>query len=81
MVTISITPAAFVAIASTLPKGYTAVGRPDDQGGYQVTLDPRVRDRLNARRRPGESYSDVILRLAKGRRETLGTFMKLPALD
>ena len=67
MVTISITPAAFVAIAST---------RPDDQGGYHVTLDLHARDRLNARRRPGESYSAVILRLAKGRREVLGTFVK-----
>lgn len=65
MVTILITPAAFAAIASTLPKGYTAVGRPDDQGGYHVTLDPRARDRLNARRRPGESYSDEIMRLVE----------------
>ena len=81
MVTISITPAAFAAIASTLPKGYTAVGRPDDQGGYHVTLDPRARDRLKARRRPGESYSDVILRLAKGRREVSGTFIKDATLD
>ena len=81
MVTISITPAAFVAVVSTLPKGYTAVGRADDQGGYHVRLDQRARDRLNARRRPGESYNDVILRLAKGRREVLGTFIKDATLD
>ena len=56
-------------------------GRPDDQGGYHVTLDPRARDRLNARRRPGESYSGVILRLAKGRREVSGTFIKDATLD
>jgi hypothetical protein len=68
VVTISITPAAFAAIASTLPKGYTAVGRPNGQGGYLVTLDPHALDRIKALRRPGQTYSDVILRLAKGDR-------------
>ena len=72
MATISITPAAFAAIASTLPKGSIVEGCPDDEEGYLVTLDPRALDRLRARRRRGESYSDVILRLvemeAKGRR-------------
>jgi hypothetical protein len=66
MVTISISTTAFAAIASTLPKGSTVDGRPDDNGGYLVMLDRRVLDRLAAMRRPGESYSDVILRLAKG---------------
>jgi hypothetical protein len=66
MVTITITPSAFAVIASLLPKGYAAVGQADEQGGFRVALDPRARDRLNARRRPGESYSDVILRLARG---------------
>jgi hypothetical protein len=65
-VTISISPAAFAAIASTLPKGSAADARSDGQGGYLVTLDRRVLDRLAAMRRPGESHSDVILRLAKG---------------
>jgi hypothetical protein len=66
MITISITPDAFAAIASTLPKGSTVDARPDGQGGYLVTLDRRVLDRLAAMRRLGESYNDVILRLAKG---------------
>jgi hypothetical protein len=66
MATISITPAAFAAIASTLPKGSTVAGRPDDDEGYLVTLDQRALDRLRTRRRPGESYSEAILRLAKG---------------
>jgi hypothetical protein len=66
MATISITPAAFAAIASTLPKGSTVAGRPDDDEGYLVTLDQHALDRLRARRRRGESYNDVILRLAKG---------------
>jgi hypothetical protein len=68
-VTISISPAAFgafAAIVSILPKGSAASAHPDRKGGYLVTLDRRVLDRLAAMRRPGESYSDVILRLAKG---------------
>jgi hypothetical protein len=65
VITISISPAAFAAIASTMPKGYPALGRPDGQGGYLVTLDPKVLARLKAMRRRGESYSDVILRLAE----------------
>ena len=66
MVTISITPTAFEAIAATLPTGFTAEGRPDGKSGYLVTLDRHVIERLAAMRRPRESYSDVILRLAKG---------------
>jgi len=66
MVTISITAEAFAAIASTLPAGYAGVARSDGKGGYLVTLDPTILARLTAARGPGESYSDVILRLAKG---------------
>jgi hypothetical protein len=54
--TIPITPAAFAAIASTLPKGSTVSGRPNDDLGYLVTIDQGALDRLRARRRPGESY-------------------------
>ena len=35
-------------------------------GDYFIWLDPRYVDRLRALRGPGESYSDVILRLAGG---------------
>ena len=55
MIRISISAAAFAAIASTLPKGSTVDARPDGQGGYLVTLDRRVLDRLAAMRRLGES--------------------------
>jgi hypothetical protein len=65
MITISITAAAFAVIFSTLPKGSVIDCRSDGQD-YLVTLDRHALDRLNARRRPGETYSDVILRLAKG---------------
>jgi hypothetical protein len=43
-------------------------GRPDDDEGYLVTLDQRALDRLRARRRRGESYSEVIVRLAEASR-------------
>jgi hypothetical protein len=66
VITISISRTAFAAIASTMPKDYTATGRPDGKGGYLVTLEPRVLDRLKAMRCPGKSYSDVIPSLAKG---------------
>ena len=54
------------ALDETLPKGFRAQGRPDGKGGYLVTLDRQVLDRLKAMRGRGESYSDVILGLAKG---------------
>jgi hypothetical protein len=43
-------------------------GNRDAGGDLHIWLDPRVLDRLKALRGPGESYSDVILRLAKARR-------------
>jgi hypothetical protein len=64
MVTISITPAAFAAIEATIPKGWKAELRPDGHGGYLITLPNGVLDKLRALRGPGESYSDVISRLA-----------------
>ena len=64
MIRISITPAAFEAIAATLPSsvGYERIRAPS--GDYFIWLDPRYVDRLRSIRGPGESYSDVILRLA-----------------
>jgi hypothetical protein len=65
VVTISISPAAFEAIKATLSAGAEADARPDGKGGYLLMLDRNVVDRLAALRGPGESYSDVILKLAK----------------
>lgn len=64
-VTISIARTAFEVIAA-LPTSYAAEGRPDGKGGFVVTLDRHVVERFAAMRRARESYSDVILRLAKG---------------
>jgi predicted CopG family antitoxin len=61
VVTISITAEAYAAIEKTLPKGAEAwPAQPHGRGGVRLTLE-----RLTALRGPGESYSDVILQLAK----------------
>jgi len=44
----------------------TSRTRPNEKGERWIWLDPSVVDRLRYLRGPGESYSDVILRLAKG---------------
>jgi hypothetical protein len=65
MIRIAITPAAFEAIASTLPLGSVSYeNATNERGERYVWLPPNVVDRLRAQRRPGEGYSDVILRLA-----------------
>ncbi len=65
MIRIAITPAAFEAIAATLPLG--SVGfepEPDVKGERAVWIERSVVDKLSALRGPGESLSDVILRVA-----------------
>jgi hypothetical protein len=37
------------------------------RGGYLITLPHGVLDRLKALRSPGESYNDVIIRVARSR--------------
>jgi hypothetical protein len=66
VVTISISAEARAAIAATLPDGREAERRPDGKGAYFVTLPRDVLDKLNYLRGPGESYSDVIIRVARG---------------
>jgi hypothetical protein len=65
MVRIAITQAAFDAIAKTLPLGSVGYeNKVNEKGERLIWLDPSVIDRLRSLRGPGESYSDVILRLA-----------------
>ena len=65
MIRIAITQAAFDA-AATLPLGSVGYrGRDQREGRALIWLAPHLVDRLRAMRGPGESYSDVILRLAK----------------
>ena len=67
MIAIAITPAAFEALRATLPDGAPrSVG---SDGQMRVWLDHDLVDALRSLRRPGESYSDVILRLAKGQQK------------
>jgi hypothetical protein len=63
MIRISIT-AAFEAIARTLPLGSVGYENEVNECGERyIWLEPKVVDRLSAMRGPGESYSDVILRI------------------
>jgi hypothetical protein len=65
MIRIAISQAAFEAIAATLPLGSVAYEAETDANGERLIWLPRaVVDRLRSLRGPGESYSDVILRLA-----------------
>jgi hypothetical protein len=65
MIRIAITPTAYAAIAATLALGTVAVEPERAQdGSVHIWLDPGVLTKLKALRGPGESYSDVILRLA-----------------
>ncbi len=63
MIRIAVTPAAFEAIAKTMPFGSVGYDVNVIGGERHVWLAPAVVDRLRYLRGPGESYSDVILRL------------------
>ena len=65
MIKIAITQAAFDALARTLPPSNVVYEiEADEHGERYVWLEPNVVNSLKAMRGPGESYSDVILRLA-----------------
>jgi hypothetical protein len=66
MIGITITAEAYAAIKPTLPADtQTWPTSPGDQGDVVIWLDQSTVDRLGAMRGPAESYSDVILRLAR----------------
>jgi hypothetical protein len=65
MIRIAIIAAAFDAISRTLPLGSVSFeNATNERGERYVWLAPTVVNRLRSLRGPGESYSDVILRLA-----------------
>jgi hypothetical protein len=65
MVRIAITQVAFEAIASTLPLGSVGYENAvNEKGERLIWVERRMLYKLNSYRRAGESYSDVILRLA-----------------
>ena len=65
MIRIAISQAAFEAIARTLPLSTVSFeNKIDEHGQRLIWLERRWLDRLRSYRGPGESYSDVILRVA-----------------
>jgi hypothetical protein len=72
MIGITVAAEAYSAIKATLPADtQTWPTRPGDLGDGVIWPDQAVLDRIDAMRGPGESYSDVILRLAKTARKRL----------
>lgn len=66
MIRIAINKQARDAIAATLDKGREVADLQElEDGRYWVWLNPGLADALADLRRPGESYSDVILRIAR----------------
>jgi hypothetical protein len=50
--------------ANLRPRADVWPAEPDGRGGVKLTIERQFVDRLGAMRGPGESYRDVILRLA-----------------
>jgi hypothetical protein len=68
MIRIAISQAAFEAIAATLSLGSVGFeNATNERGERPIWLDHSVVARLRAMRGPGESYSDVILRVPVAR--------------
>jgi hypothetical protein len=65
VISISITPEAYEAIKASLPEAADSWPvQTDDRGLIRLWLNRPFVDRLSEMRGPGESYSDVIRRLA-----------------
>jgi hypothetical protein len=65
MVRIAISQATFDAIASTLALGSVGYeNQTNERGEKLIWLDRAVVERLRSLRGPGESYSDVIMRIS-----------------
>jgi hypothetical protein len=54
--------AAYDAVASTLPKGAARLPMPRARGQCFIQVEAAVGDRMRPMRRPGEGYSEGILR-------------------
>jgi hypothetical protein len=65
MIAISITLAAHQAIKASRLGTADAAPRPGPDGLIRIWLDRKFVDRLAQMRGPGETYSDVILRMAE----------------
>ena len=65
MIRIALSDAAFETIASTLPKGSARWPMQRDGDRCFIQIEAAVVERMRSMRRPGESYSNVILRLVE----------------
>ena len=65
MISIPITEEAYEALKARIPRIDQAPTSKGRNGQMRISLDRKFVDRLLVLRRPGESYSDVILRLAE----------------
>jgi hypothetical protein len=66
MVRILVTEEAFEAIKATLPLGTVAFEPQITKGLRSIWVEPAVVDRLTRLRGPGDTFSQVIMRLATG---------------
>jgi len=65
MIRIAISPAAYAVILATHPASAGLQRSNAPNGDFYVWLEPKYVDRLRALRGTGETYSDVIMRLAE----------------
>ncbi len=66
MIRIAISVEAYEALVATLPLGTVAhEPEPNAKGERLIWLEERWLNKLDAMRKPGENYSDVILRLVE----------------
>ena len=65
MIRLAISPAAYAVVAATHAASARLKRSSAPNGEFYVWLEPQYVDRLRALRKPGESYSDAILRLAE----------------
>ena len=65
MIRLTITPAAYAVVAATHPASARLKRSSAPNGEFYVWLEPQYVEQLRATRKLGESFSDVILRLAE----------------
>ena len=65
MIRLAITPAAYAVIVATHPASARLKRSSAPNGELFVWLEPKYVDRLRAMRKLGESFSEVIVRLAE----------------
>ena len=71
MIRIAVTAAAFDAFAATLLLGSVCFEHePDDNGKRFIWLEHSIVNKLKYPRGPGESFSDVVQRVAAGERRS-----------